>query len=89
MSLVNPPMHHRFVLLTVFFAHRFRLIQKRHNRTFSEDDRIVAQEKVKNVEEAEEDDFSDVEDPMILQREARDWKVRNDNHSNVDCRSTC
>jgi DnaJ family protein C protein 2 len=48
--------------------------RKRHNRTFSEDERIQAEKTVKKTEEEDEDDFSDNEDPMMLQREAKDWK---------------
>lgn len=56
-----------------FLAHARRA---RHKRTFSEDDRIQAQESAKNVEDAEESEMSEPEDPMMLQREAKDWKVR-------------
>ncbi|KAB5546843.1 DnaJ domain-containing protein [Coniochaeta sp. 2T2.1] len=54
-----------------FLAHARRA---RHKRTFSEDDRIQAQEKAKNVEEDEDSEISEAEDPMMLQREAKDWK---------------
>ncbi|KAK2593556.1 Zuotin [Conoideocrella luteorostrata] len=54
-----------------FLAHARRA---RHKRTFSEDDRIQAQESVKNVEDGDESDESEDEDPMMLQREAKDWK---------------
>ncbi|KAK8877611.1 ribosome associated chaperone Zuotin [Apiospora arundinis] len=54
-----------------FLAHARRA---RHKRTFSEDDRIQAQEKAKNVEENDDSDVSEAEDPMMLQREAKDWK---------------
>ncbi|KAI5289319.1 hypothetical protein KEM55_008848, partial [Ascosphaera atra] len=54
-----------------FLAHARR---KRHNRTFSEDDRITAQENVKNVEDDEDDIISEPEDPIMLQRDAKDWK---------------
>ena len=50
--------------------------KKRHNRTFSEDERLVAQEKVKKVEQDEDDEISEPEDPIMLQRDAKDWKVR-------------
>lgn len=56
-----------------FLAHARRA---RHKRTFSEDDRIQAQEKVKNVEDEDDAEISEPEDPMMLQREAKDWKVR-------------
>ena len=55
-----------------FLAHARRA---RHKRTFSEDDRIQAQERAKNVEDEDAGEISEPEDPMMLQREARDWKV--------------
>lgn len=55
-----------------FLAHARRA---RHKRTFSEDDRIQAEANVKKVEEEDEDDVDEPEDPMLLQREAKDWKV--------------
>lgn len=54
-----------------FLAHARRA---RHKRTFSEDDRIQAQERAKNVEEEDAGEISEPEDPMMLQREAKDWK---------------
>ncbi|KAK2783194.1 hypothetical protein FQN52_000408 [Onygenales sp. PD_12] len=54
-----------------FLAHARR---KRHQRTFSEDERILAQENVKKVEEEEADEISEPEDPIMLQRDAKDWK---------------
>ena len=60
-----------------FLAHARRA---RHKRTFSEDDRIQAQEKAKKVEEDEVSDISEEEDPMMLQREAKDWKVCTNPH---------
>lgn len=56
-----------------FLAHARRA---RHKRTFSEDDRIQAQESAKNVEDGEESDEEEPEDPMMLQLQAKDWKVR-------------
>ena len=50
--------------------------QKRHQRTFSEDERIQAQANVKQVEDEDPDDVDEPEDPVMLQREAKDWKVR-------------
>ena len=50
-------------------------IQKRHKRTFSEDERIQASANVKPVEEEDPDDVDEPEDPLMLQREAKDWKV--------------
>ncbi|KAI1259059.1 DnaJ domain-containing protein [Xylariaceae sp. FL1019] len=54
-----------------FLAHARRA---RHKRTFSEDDRIQAQERAQDVEKNEESEESEAEDPMMLQREAKDWK---------------
>ncbi|KAF2263690.1 zuotin [Lojkania enalia] len=54
-----------------FLAHARR---KRHRRTFSEDDRIQAQVNVKKVEDDDDGDISEPEDPLLLQREAKDWK---------------
>ncbi|KAL1873425.1 hypothetical protein VTK73DRAFT_1016 [Phialemonium thermophilum] len=54
-----------------FLAHARRA---RHKRTFSEDDRIQAQERAKKIEEDNESDISEPEDPMMLQRDAKDWK---------------
>ncbi|KAL2215205.1 putative ribosome associated DnaJ chaperone Zuotin [Thermoascus aurantiacus ATCC 26904] len=54
-----------------FLAHARR---KRHNRTFSEDERIQAKEAVKKVEEDDDDEFSEPEDPLLLARDAKDWK---------------
>ncbi|KAL2258668.1 hypothetical protein VTK26DRAFT_7957 [Humicola hyalothermophila] len=54
-----------------FLAHARRA---RHKRTFSEDDRIQAQERAKKVEEDNESDISEPEDPIMLQRDAKDWK---------------
>ncbi|KAK4144975.1 DnaJ domain-containing protein [Dichotomopilus funicola] len=54
-----------------FLAHARRA---RHKRTFSEDDRIQAQERAKKVEDNDDGEISEPEDPMMLQREAKDWK---------------
>ncbi|KEY65264.1 hypothetical protein S7711_01782 [Stachybotrys chartarum IBT 7711] len=56
-----------------FLAHARRA---RHKRTFSEDDRIQAQESAKKVEDGDESDVSEPEDSMMLQREAKDWKTQ-------------
>src|ERR1700712_2728293 len=56
-----------------FLAHARRA---RHKRTFSEDDRIQAQENVKKVEDDDAGEISEPEDPMMLSRDAKDWKVR-------------
>lgn len=56
-----------------FLAHARRA---RHKRTFSEDDRIQAQERAQKIEKDDESEESEAEDPMMLQREAKDWKVR-------------
>lgn len=55
-----------------FLAHARRA---RHKRTFSEDDRIQAQERAKKVENDEDSEISEPEDPMMLARDAKDWKV--------------
>ncbi|KAJ5469337.1 Zuotin [Penicillium diatomitis] len=56
-----------------FLAHARR---KRHARTFSEDERIQAQQNVKKTEDEEDEDISEDEDPMMLAREAKDWKAQ-------------
>lgn len=56
-----------------FLAHARRA---RHKRTFSEDDRIQAQINVKKVEDDDAGEISEPEDPMMLSRDAKDWKVR-------------
>ncbi|KAL2198410.1 DnaJ domain-containing protein [Corynascus similis CBS 632.67] len=56
-----------------YLAHARRA---RHKRTFSEDDRIQAQERAKKVEDNDESDISEPEDPMMLQRDAKDWKTQ-------------
>ncbi len=55
-----------------FLAHARRA---RHKRTFSEDDRIQAQESAKKTEDVDESEEEEEEDAMLLQREAKDWKV--------------
>lgn len=55
-----------------FLAHARRA---RHKRTFSEDDRIQAQENVKKVEDDDFGEISEPEDPSMLLRDAKDWKV--------------
>lgn len=55
-----------------FLAHARRA---RHKRTFSEDDRIEAQNNVKKVEDDDLGEISEPEDPMMLSRDAKDWKV--------------
>jgi DnaJ family protein C protein 2 len=55
-----------------FLAHARR---KRYKRTFSEDERIQAQENVKKVEDDDSGEISEAEDPLMLQRDAKDWKV--------------
>ncbi|KAM0450569.1 hypothetical protein ACHAPV_004823 [Trichoderma viride] len=56
-----------------FLAHARRA---RHKRTFSEDDRIQAQESAKNVEDLDDGEESEAEDPMLLQLQAKDWKTQ-------------
>jgi DnaJ family protein C protein 2 len=55
-----------------FLAHARRA---RHKRTFSEDDRIQAQVNAKKVEDEDDGEISEPEDPMMLSRDAKDWKV--------------
>jgi DnaJ family protein C protein 2 len=55
-----------------FLAHARRA---RHKRTFSEDDRIQAQENAKKVEDDDSGEISEAEDPLMLARDAKDWKV--------------
>ncbi len=50
--------------------------RKRHGRTFSEDDRIQALSKVKKSEDEDDGEISEPEDPMMLARDAKDWRVR-------------
>lgn len=54
-----------------FLAHARR---KRHKRTFSEDERVQAATQAKKIEVEDQDEFDEHEDPMMLQREAKDWK---------------
>lgn len=54
-----------------FLSHARRA---RHKRTFSEDDRIQAQERAKKIEENDDSEISEPEDPMMLQQDAKDWK---------------
>ncbi|KAL2038750.1 hypothetical protein N7G274_008508 [Stereocaulon virgatum] len=54
-----------------FLAHARR---KRHKRTFSEDERIQAQENVKKIDDDDAGEISEPEDPLMLQRDAKDWK---------------
>ena len=56
-----------------FLAHARR---KRHRRTFSEDERIQAQAAVSKTDDDDAGDISEEEDPMLLQREAKDWKTQ-------------
>ena len=55
-----------------FLAHARR---KRYKRTFSEDERIQAQQNVKKVEDDDDGEISEEEDPLMLSRDAKDWKV--------------
>ncbi|EXJ89706.1 DnaJ like subfamily C member 2 [Capronia epimyces CBS 606.96] len=48
--------------------------RKRHGRTFSEDDRIQALSKVKKSEDDDDGEISEPEDPLMLARDAKDWK---------------
>ena len=55
-----------------FLSHARR---SKHKRTFSEDDRIQAEAKAKKVEDEDSGEISEPEDPLMLQRDAKDWKV--------------
>ncbi len=55
-------------------------VKKRHKRTFSEDERIQAQENVKKTEDDDAGEISEPEDPLMLQRDAKEWKVRRGRH---------
>ena len=55
-----------------FLAHARR---KRHGSTFSEDVRIQALAKVKKTEDSDDGNISEPEDPELLARDAKDWKV--------------
>lgn len=55
-----------------FLRHAQRI---RHKRTFSEDDRIQALKNVKKVEDEDAGEISEDEDPQMLLRDAKDWKV--------------
>ncbi|CUS11701.1 unnamed protein product [Tuber aestivum] len=54
-----------------FLAHARR---KRHSRTFSEDDRIQAQQNVMSVEDEDTGEISEAESPLLLSRDPKDWK---------------
>ncbi|KAK5732328.1 Zuotin [Elasticomyces elasticus] len=54
-----------------FLAHARR---KRHHRTFSEDEKIQAANTVTKTEDEDAGEISEDEDPVMLQREAKDWK---------------
>ena len=49
--------------------------RKTHGRTFSEDDRIQALSQVRKVEDDDPGEISEEEDPIMLSRDAKDWKV--------------
>lgn len=55
-----------------FLRHAQRI---RHKRTFSEDDRMQALKNVKKVEDDDAGEISEDEDPQMLLRDAKDWKV--------------
>ncbi|KAF2863727.1 DnaJ-domain-containing protein [Piedraia hortae CBS 480.64] len=54
-----------------FLAHARR---KRHHRTFSEDERIHATQTARKAKDDDAGEISEAEDPMMLQRAAKDWK---------------
>ncbi|RKU42614.1 Ribosome-associated chaperone, variant 2 [Coniochaeta pulveracea] len=57
----------------LFLSHAERLI---HKRTFSEHDRVQAQERAKKIETEDDGEISEPEDPMMLARDAKDWKTQ-------------
>lgn len=72
-STLSPPVSRQIEPFgAAFLAHARR---KRHGRTFSEDDRIQALSKVKKIENDDDGEISEPEDPMMLARDAKDWKV--------------
>ena len=52
-----------------------RDLELRHRRTFSEDEKIEAQNKLKQNENQSDEEISEPEDSMMLSRDAKDWKV--------------
>lgn len=81
-SLSSPVMRKIEPYGAAFLAHARR---KRHGRTFSEDDRIQALAKVKKTEDEDDGGISEPEDPGLLARDAKDWKVgRTDSFSPQD-----
>lgn len=48
--------------------------RKRLGRTFSEDDRIQQASRAKKTEDEDLGEISEPEDPMMLQRDAKDWR---------------
>jgi DnaJ family protein C protein 2 len=72
-SSLSSPVHRSIEPVGAHFLAYAR--RKRFKRTFSEDERIQAAENVKKVEDQDDGDISEPEDPLMLQRDAKQWKV--------------
>jgi hypothetical protein len=72
-SSLSGPVHRSIEPVGAHFLAYAR--RKRFKRTFSEDERIQAAENVKKVEDVDDGDISEPEDPLMLQRDAKQWKV--------------
>ncbi|KAL6252287.1 Zuotin [Rhinocladiella similis] len=69
---LSPPVHRKIEPYgAAFLAHARR---KAHGRTFSEDDRIQAAAKAKRTEDEDDGEISEPEDPLMLARDAKDWR---------------
>merc|ERR1711939_979139 len=72
LSTLSPPVNRKIEPYGAAFLAYAR--RKRHGRTFSEDDRIQAAAKAKRVEDDDDGEISEPEDPMMLARDAKDWR---------------
>ncbi|KAJ9496741.1 Zuotin [Exophiala xenobiotica] len=72
LSSLSPPVNRKIEPYGASFLAYAR--RKRHGRTFSEDDRIQAAAKAKRVEDDDDGEISEPEDPMMLARDAKDWR---------------
>lgn len=72
-SSLSSPVHRSIEPVGAHFLAYAR--RKRFKRTFSEDERIQAAENVKKVEDQDDGEISEPEDPVMLQRDAKQWKV--------------
>ena len=70
---LSPPVMRRIEPVGPHFLAYAR--RKRHGRTFSEDERIQAQSRVKKIEDDDSGEISEPEDPLMLTRDAKDWRV--------------